>query len=120
MTNDSNRRIFHRDLALRDNGMITIGPYLRILAPEPVERNMQGMPLVKSFTMAIAMGNIYGISPIPINNIIEGSNTGVTVLTNFELEVRSTTPIQTTCSSKHCDEQRPLEWRFKTNRGCGC
>ena len=56
MTTDGNRRIFHRDLTLRDNGTITIGSYLQILAPEPVERNMQGIPLVKTFAMAVAMG----------------------------------------------------------------
>ena len=120
MTTDGNRRIFHRDLTLRDNGTITIGSYLRILAPEPVERNMQGIPLVKTFAMAVAMGKIFDLPAIPINNNIEGSNTGVAVLTNAEVEVRSTTPIQTTCSGKHCDKQRPLEWCFKTNRGCGC
>ena len=109
MTNDGNRRIFHRDLALRDNGAITIGSYLRILAPEPVERNMQGIPLVKPFAMAVAMDKEYDPPAIPIDINIEGSNTGVAVLTNAELEVRSTTPIQTTCSGKHCDKQRHLD-----------
>ena len=65
MSNDMNRRLFHRDLLLRDNGTITVGSYLRILAPHPIERNMNGIPLLKSDYTAIAMDistNLYQLS----------------------------------------------------------
>ena len=28
--------------------------------------------------------------------------------------------MQTTCSGKHCDKQRPMDWANSTDRGCGC
>jgi hypothetical protein len=53
MTSDTDKRLFHRDLMLRDNGTITIGLYIRLLAPHPIERNMQGIPLIKSFFLLL-------------------------------------------------------------------
>lgn len=48
ITHEKNRRLFHRNLLLQVNGTITIGSYLRIIALLPVERNMQGIPLIES------------------------------------------------------------------------
>eukprot|EP00559_Dactyliosolen_fragilissimus_P002615 CAMPEP_0184868778 /NCGR_PEP_ID=MMETSP0580-20130426/31751_1 /TAXON_ID=1118495 /ORGANISM="Dactyliosolen fragilissimus" /LENGTH=333 /DNA_ID=CAMNT_0027369885 /DNA_START=200 /DNA_END=1198 /DNA_ORIENTATION=- len=120
ISNEKNRRLFHRDLLLRDNGTITIGSYLRIIAPLPVERNMQENPLIESFLPAIAMKHPPKVSPIVINNYIEGNQSGVAFLVGASIKVHQITPLQTTCSGKHCDKQRPLEWTFKLNRGCGC
>ena len=120
MTSDMNKRLFHRDLMLRDNGTITIGSYLRLLAPHPIERNMQGIPLIKSFYPIIAMDSPSIINSIAVNNYIEGNQSGVAVLKNTEIFIRRTTPIQTSCSGKHCDKQRPTDWAFTVNRGCGC
>ena len=120
MTSDMNKRLFHRDLMLRDNGTITIGSYLRLLAPHPIERNMQGIPLIKSFYPIIAMDSPSIINSIAVNNYIEGNQSGVAVLKNTEIFIRRTTPIQTSCLGKHCDKQRPTDWAFTVNRGCGC
>ena len=43
---------------------------------------------MKTFAMAVAMGKRFDLPAIPINNNIEGSNTGVAVLTNAEVEVK--------------------------------
>lgn len=120
MTSDTNKRLFHRDLMLRDNGTITIGSYIRLLAPHPIERNMQGIPLIKSFFPIIAMEPPSVVNYIVVNTYIESNMSGVAVLKNAQLSVRRTTPIQTTCSGKHCDKQRPTDWAFTANRGCGC
>ena len=58
MKNNCIRRIFNLDLALRDNSMIEIESYLRILEPEPGERKKQGFPFFKSFVMAVLMEKI--------------------------------------------------------------
>ena len=120
ITNESNKRLFHRDLLLRDNGVITIGSYLQILAPLPVKRTMSGIPLVESYFPAIAMESPIRVSTIIINSYIERNKSGVSVLNNVSIRVKRITPIETTCTGKHCDKQHPMSWIFKTTRGCGC
>lgn len=120
MTNDMNKRIFHRDLMLRDNGTITIGSFFRLLAPYPIERNMQGIPLVRSHYPIVALEYPSDLMSIPINTYIQANQASFAILKNVNVEVRRTTPIQTTCSGKHCDKQRPMDWSNTVNRGCGC
>ena len=119
MSNDMNRRLFHRDLLLRDNGTITVGSYLRILAPHPIERNMNGIPLLKSDYPAIAMDTPKRLAPIYINSHIEGNKSGCAVLNGAFLKLSRSTPFETTCRGKHCDKQRPHDWTNK-NKKCGC
>jgi hypothetical protein len=38
---DQNNMLFERNLERRDNGTISIGTFLRILAPLPIENNIQ-------------------------------------------------------------------------------
>lgn len=120
MTNDMNKRLFHRDLLLRDNGVLTIGSYIRLLAPLPVERNMQGIPLLNSYYPALAMEPPNQVSSIPINKYIEGNQAHCAFLKHVFVSIRRTTAVQTTCSGKHCDKQRPTDWAFTNNRACGC
>ena len=109
MTNEMNKRIFHRYLMLRDNGTTTIGSYMRILAPYPIERNMQGIPLIKTHYPAIAMMVPIELPSICINTYIQANQSSVALLKNCDVKVRRTTPIQITCSVKYCDKQRPLD-----------
>ena len=120
MNNESNKRIFHRDLLLRDNGTITCGTYMRLLAPYPVERMMEGIPLVKTSYPAIVMERPANVPAIVVNSYIQGNNSAVAILRGAILHVTRTTPIQITCTGKHCDKQRPLDWTNTVNRGCGC
>ena len=55
MSSDVNGRLFHRDLVLRDNGVISIGSFLRILAPHQIDRNMQDIPLLRTDFPAVAL-----------------------------------------------------------------
>ena len=107
-------------LLLCDNGTITIGSYLRILCPYPVERNMKNIPIVRTHIPAIAMKPPLLLYPIPIDYETMGNNSGVAVLSGVLVNVRRTTAIQTTCSGKHCDKQRPMDWARSTSQGCGC
>lgn len=120
ITNEMNNRILNRDISLRDNGTLTIGSYLRVLAPYPIKRNMQGIPLIQSMPPAIVMETPQYVEAIPIVKNIPARNTGVAILKNVLVQVRRTAPTQTTCSGKHCDKARPMDWCFKTNQGCGC
>ena len=120
MTSEMNKRLYHRDLLLRDNGVLTVGSYFRFLAPLPVERNMQGIPLVNSYYPALAMQQPNIVHSIPINSYIEGNQAQCAFLKNVFVSIRRTTAVQTTCSGKHCDKQRPTDWAFTTTRACGC
>ena len=48
MTASNNVRLFHCDLALCDNGTITIGTFICILSLYPVEKNMQTIPILST------------------------------------------------------------------------
>ena len=120
MSSDQNKRLFHRDLMLRDNGVITIGSYIRVLAPLPIDRNMTGIPMIRTFFPVIAMERPAEVHLIILNSYIEANQSGVAILNDAILTITRTTPIQTTCTGKHCDKQRPLDWTNTPNRGCGC
>ena len=119
MSHDMNRRLYHRDLLLRDNGTITVGSFLRILGPHPIIRNMNGIPLIKTDYPAIALETPDKLSPIFINSYIEGNKAGCAVLNGAIMKVTRSTPLQTTCTGKHCDKQRPYDWTNKDKK-CGC
>ena len=55
MTAEINGRVLHRDLVLRDNEVITISSYIRVLAPNYIDRNMQGIPLIHMDYPAVAL-----------------------------------------------------------------
>ena len=109
ISNDMNKRLYHRDLLLRDNGTITVGSFLRILALLPIKRNMNEIPMLHSFYPAIVMEPPEELKPIFIHSYIDGNKAGCTVLNGAYLKFTRTTTIETTCTGKYCDKQRPLE-----------
>mmetsp|Transcript_16587 Transcript_16587/g.18921 ORF Transcript_16587/g.18921 Transcript_16587/m.18921 type:complete len:375 (+) Transcript_16587:144-1268(+) len=117
ITNNTNYRLFHRDLILRDNGVICIGSFLRILCPFPITRSMQNIPLLTTDYSAIALQTPTVYPTIGINTETNESFAGI--WNGSMLRITRTTPISTTCSSHLCDKQRPRDWTF-SNRGCGC
>ena len=46
MNHECNKQFFYRDQLLRNNGTITCGSHLRLLAPYPIEQMMEGNMLV--------------------------------------------------------------------------
>ena len=53
---NSNKALFDRNLELRDNGTITIGSFVRIIAPQPIEDYMNGdIPLLKTSASLIVL-----------------------------------------------------------------
>jgi hypothetical protein len=119
ITRDDNNRLFHRDLDLRDNGVITIGTYLRILSPSKIEKFMQGIPLVVTQKPAIVMRAPTTVHSIPINTEIHGDLAVSSILNGIKLASTRLDVIHTTCSGLFCDKQRVYDWNSQ-NRGCGC
>ena len=114
---EQNKRIFHRDLQLRDNGTVTIGTFMRVLAPHPIERTMQDIPMIRSDSPAVVLQTPSIYDSYPVNFDIEGNGSGVAVLNGANVSVARTFVTQTTCTGKHCDRQRVHE---VLNQGCGC
>ena len=103
MNNDNNRRLFHRDLVLRYNGMVTIVTFTRILAPHPIIKEMQGIPLVFSDAPTLIMKNPTVFPNYIIKNDIKGNNYGVTILNNTTLGIHRTQEMQPNCTGKNCN-----------------
>ena len=119
MTSKINGRVFHQYLVLRDNGVINIGSYLRVLAPHQIDRNMQGITLIRTYYPAVALCPPIYLSAARVNTDMEGTKSLTAILNNCHVAINQTSPIQTTCSSNFCDKQQPHDWT-RGNRGCGC
>ena len=119
ITRDDNNKLFHRDLELRDNGVISIGSYLRILAPCEIEKNLQGIPLIVTKKSAIAMREPLTLPNIPINKEIYGDTAVSSILNGKYISCTRTDATDTTCSGLLCDKQCVSDWNTQ-NRGCGC
>mmetsp|Transcript_3325 Transcript_3325/g.4653 ORF Transcript_3325/g.4653 Transcript_3325/m.4653 type:complete len:232 (-) Transcript_3325:137-832(-) len=81
---------------------------------------MQGIPLINSYYPVIAMEPPGDLTSIPINRYIDANQAHCALLKHSFVSIRRTTAVQTTCSGKHCDKQRPTDWAFTNNRACGC
>jgi hypothetical protein len=116
---NSNNMLFDRNLELRDDGTISIGTFLRILAPLPIENNMKGdIALVKTQMPAVVMKRPFKIPSVPVNTQIQENNSMAFVLNGVPLNLNRTVAVQTTCSGFLCDKQRACDWNGQ--RGCGC
>ena len=100
--------------------MIACGKYLRLLALYPVERMMEGISMVKSSYPAIEMKESNNVPAIMIDKDIQGKQSSVAVLRGATIQIARTTPIQTTCTGKYCNKQRPNDWTNPIHWGCGC
>ena len=105
-----NGRVFHRDVVLHDNGVITIGLYLRVLAPHQIDRNMQGIPFICRYYPGVAFHPPLYLSSARVNTDIEGTESLAAILNYCHVAINQTSPIQTTCYSHFCDKRRPRDW----------
>ena len=87
-------RLFHRYLLLRDNGTVTIGTLMRIIAPHPIIQEMQGIPLVFSYVPYLIMKTPTVFPNYIINNDIEGNKYGVAILNNTTLGIHCNQAMQ--------------------------
>ena len=112
-----NTDLFNRNIEYRDNGVLTIGSYVRILAPMPITSLMNNeTPMVESNFPVVALCPPEVLDPIPLNMEIQADSSLAFVVNNANLVVRSSAPTQTNCSGLFCDKQRLRDIRG----GCGC
>ena len=116
---NSNQCLFNKNIELRDNGVISIGTFFRIVTPLPIENKMRGdIPLVKTHLPLIVMMRPSLKESIPIKKEIGNQNSLAFVLVGTTININRSTPIKTTCGGLLCDKQRCSDWNG--TRGCGC
>ena len=116
---NSNQCLFNKNIELRDNGVISIGTFPRIVTPLPIENKMRGdIPLVKTHLPLIVMMRPSLKVSIPIKKEIGNQNSLAFVLVGTTININRSTPIKTTCGGLLCDKQRCSDWNG--TRGCGC
>ena len=107
ISNENNTNFFQRNLILRDNGTITCGSYLRVIAPHQIERYLNGTEMIFSDYPAIALKIPSDVSNVRIDNALEGNRMKAGLWNMADVTIRRTAPIQTKCSGYHCDKQWP-------------
>ena len=109
--------LFNSNIEFRDNGVLAIGSYMKILAPMPITSLMNNeTPMVESNFPIVALAPPAILPNIPLNMEIQGESSLSFVVNGARLVVRSTAPTQTSCSGLFCDKQRLKDIRG----GCGC
>ena len=116
---NSNNVLFDRNLEYRDNGTITVGSFLKILAPQPIDNVMNGdVPLVKTPHPLIVLKRPSAIPSISIINEIQSHKSLSFVFNNRHLSINQSYVVSTSCGGNHCDKQRINDWNGI--KGCGC
>ena len=116
---NSNKCMFDKNVELRDNGVISIGTFFRIISPHPIENKMRGdIPLLKTDIPLIVMTRPTLEHSIPVYKEVGEHNSMAFVLVGRKVNINRSSPIQTTCGGLLCDKQRCDDWNG--TRGCGC
>lgn len=113
----SNVEIWNRNPELRDNGTIAVGSFVRIPNPGPVERFMQGIPMVNTEMRAIALRPPPVYNAIPINTNLDGNAAQAFCYNNVHLNVNRLSIVGTNCTGLHCDKQDVVS---ESRTTCGC
>lgn len=113
-----NDKLWNRNPEYRDDGTITVGTFIRVLAPIQIERMMQEIPLVRTDYPIIVMQAPPKLPTIQINNEIQGHGALAFISNGAHLSINRITVRSTTCGGCFCDKQRINDWIG--TRGCGC
>ena len=117
---NSNSAMFDRNMEHRDDGTITIGSFLRIMGPQPIESRMNGdIPLVKTpHPLIVLRRPLSALPTVNIINEVEPNRSLAFAMNSRILNVNQTFVVSTTCAGNHCDKQRIGDWNGV--KGCGC
>jgi hypothetical protein len=117
---NANTCLWERNVELRDNGTITIGTIVRVLAPLPIKKLMSGdLPMLETpYPVVVMLYPSRGLPPVVINPEIQGNNHLAFSLEACHLRINRTSPEETTCGGLFCDKQRISDWNGQM--GCGC
>jgi len=113
----SNAHLWNRNPEHRDNGTITIGSFVRLANPAPVEKFMQNIPMVYCDITAIALRQHPSLGTIPINKNLDGNAAMAFTYNSRAITINRMSVIATRCAGLHCDKQNLAS----ENRAvCGC
>jgi len=119
-TRTQNTTLWNRNVELRDNGVLTMGTVIRVLAPRPIDSLMVGdIPLLNTNFPVIIMNAPTSYLRVSIDYQVQGNNAFAFALNNINVFIKNTSPKSTSCSGLTCDRQRLEDWNG-TERGCGC
>ena len=106
----TNKSLWDHNIEYRDNGAITIGTFLRNVAPKRIKNLMSGdVPMVETRFPVIVMKRPNLFPTVEIDYQIQGNNGLAFVKNSIQLTVNRTVPEETTCSGLFCDKQRIQE-----------
>ena len=111
----TNNNLFNRFPSARDNGGFTIGSMIIFVNPKPIEKFMNGMPLLESQDLAI-LARPMVCTPIPFRNDLDANEMKVFHLKGSNLNLRTLTFVESKCSGLFCDRQNLEHGR----KACGC
>ena len=93
MARAQNTELFNRNIEFRDNGVLTIGSYMKILAPMPITSLMNNeTPMVESNFPIVALAPPATLTNISLNMEIQDEASQSFVVNGARLAVRSTAP----------------------------
>ena len=114
-----NHTLWDRNLLLRDNGVLTIGSFLRVLAPKRIDSSMNGVPLLFTQEPVVIMKRPPSFPIVPINFQVPQSKSAAFIYNRCIVELNGYTPLDTSCSGLLCDKQRVADWNYH-DHGSGC
>ena len=115
--NNVNKSLFLRENKWRDNGILTIGTYFRILAPEYITQYMNNeVPMITTTKPAIIMKQPNTVSSVIIRSLSVNMSRAY-VVNGAELFVKQVEAIDAVCNGNLCDKQRIGQVR---SGKCGC
>ena len=114
-----NENLWAKCIQFRDNGKLTVGNFIRVPSPMPIENYMNGdIPMLYSYNPVYLLKAPNVMTSIAVDKSIIGNNSAGFVYTKVTANSLHQFVKQTTCSGCHCDRQRISEWL--TTKGCGC
>lgn len=115
-----NDKLWTRYPLLRDNGVLTIGTYIAIINPHPINQWFcNEIPIVECRGGCYVMKAPGAMASVKIDMGVTLNTTRAFVLNNVDVELQSMDVNTTKCSGHFCDRQRAIEIG-RNNRACGC
>lgn len=112
-----NTRLWELNPEFRDNGTIAVGTFIRIANPDPVEKFMQGIPMVTTNLAAYPLKDPRVYDSIPINRNLPANAAMCAVFNGCRVNINSFAVVSWMCAGLHCQRHDILtENRVK----CGC
>ena len=117
MQGEENKQLWLRENKLRDNGVLTIGTYFRVLAPAYISQYMNNeTPMIVTSKPAIIMRRPQEVPAVAMTTLSQ-SQSRAFVLNGANMYVNNMDVVNSVCHGNLCDKQRLDQVR---NGKCGC